>query len=90
MDAKQIERKEVLMSAQSFRFLHAGSFHLQQTLGGIADAPEHMIELLVNAPFAAAANVFQAAISEEVDFVLLAGDILDPTRAGPRAVAFFA
>lgn len=88
MDAKQNERKEVLMSTHSFRFLHAGSFHLHQTLGGISDAPEHMIEMLVNAPFAAAENVFQAAISEEVDFVLLAGDILDPTRAGPRAVSF--
>jgi hypothetical protein len=76
------------MSGQSFRFLHAGNFHLQQTLGGIPEAPEHLIELLVNAPFEAAQNVFQTAIREEVDFVILAGDILDPTHAGPRAVAF--
>lgn len=76
------------MSGQSFRFLHAASFHLEQTLGGISDAPEHMLELLINAPYQAAENVFQTAIREEVDFVLLAGDILDPTHAGPRAVAF--
>lgn len=76
------------MSGQSFRFIHAGSFQLEQTLGGISDAPEHMLELLINAPYQAAENVFQTAIREEVDFVVLAGDILDPTRAGPRAVAF--
>ncbi|MBP87892.1 MAG: hypothetical protein CMJ64_14410 [Planctomycetaceae bacterium] len=76
------------MSGQSFRFIHAGSFHLEGTLAGISDAPEHMLELLVNAPYEAAENVFQAAIREEVDFVVLAGDLLDPTHAGPRAVAF--
>ncbi len=76
------------MPAQSFRFLHAGNFHLERTLGGIADAPEHLIEALVNAPFDAAERVFQAATREEVDFLVLSGDLFDPTRAGPRAVAF--
>ena len=54
----------------------------------IYDAPEHLLDLLVNAPYLAAEQVFQAAVREEVDFVILAGDVLDPTRAGPRAVAF--
>ena len=76
------------MSGQSFRFLHTGNFHLERSLSGIPDAPEHLRESLVNAPFDAAENVIQAAIQEEVDFVILAGDILDPTKAGPRAVAF--
>lgn len=76
------------MSGPSFRFLHAGSFHLERTLAGFSDPPEHLLEALVNAPFDAAERVFQAAIREEVDFVVLSGDLFDPTHAGPRAVAF--
>lgn len=76
------------MSGQSFRFLQAGSFHLERTLAGFSDPPEHLMESLVNAPFDAAEQVFQVAIREEVDFVVLSGDLFDPTRAGARAVAF--
>jgi hypothetical protein len=76
------------MSGQSIRFLHAGSFHLEATLQGLYDIPEHLAETLVNAPFTAAEHVFAAALREEVDFVILSGDLLDPTNAGPRAVAF--
>jgi hypothetical protein len=76
------------MSGQSFRFLHSGSFHLERTLAGFSDPPEHMLESLVNAPFDAAERVLQAAVREEVDFVVLSGDLFDPTHAGPRAVAF--
>jgi len=75
------------MPGQSFRFLHAGGFRLDATLHGLHDAPEHLLETLVQAPLAAAENVFQAAVREEVDFVVLSGDLLDPTLAGPRAVA---
>ncbi len=76
------------MSGHSIRFLHAGSFHLEATLQGLYDVPEHLAEALVNAPFAAAERVFTAALREEVDFLILSGDLLDPTNAGPRAVAF--
>jgi len=76
------------MSGHSIRFLHAGSFHLEATLQGFYEVPEHLAETLVNAPFAAAERVFAAALREEVDFVILSGDLLDPTNAGPRAVAF--
>jgi hypothetical protein len=76
------------MSGHSIRFLHAGSFRLEATLQGLYDIPEHLAETLVNAPFAAAERVFASALREEVDFVILSGDLLDPTNAGPRAVAF--
>lgn len=76
------------MSVQSYRFLCAGGFHLHAVLHGIPDAPEHLLELLVNAPYRAAEQVFQAALREEVDFVLLTGDLVDAASGGPRAVAF--
>jgi len=76
------------MSSHSFRFLHTGGFHLERTLGGMLEAPEHLRDTLANAPYAAVDHVFDAALREEVDFIVLTGDVLDPTKAGPRAVAF--
>lgn len=76
------------MSAQPFRFLHASDFHLEQPLGGLAEVPPHLRELFIDAPFTAAERVFDAAVRERVDFVILSGDILDPTLAGPRGISF--
>jgi exonuclease SbcD len=72
----------------AFRFLHAGDFDLQQPLTGLADVPEAIQSLLVDAPYTAATRVFDIAVREEVDFIVLSGNLLDIDQAGPRAVAF--
>jgi DNA repair exonuclease SbcCD nuclease subunit len=76
------------MSGQHFRFLHAGAFALDQPLAGLSEIPEPLIELLIDAPFAAAQKVFDAAIEERVDFAVLNGDLLDLSRPSARAIAF--
>ena len=76
------------MSGQSFRFLHASDFHLEEPLGGLAEVPPHLGELFLDAPFTAAERVFDVAVRERVDFVILSGDILEPTLAGPRGISF--
>lgn len=82
------ERTEVLMASQSIRFLHACGFHLHAVFQGLRSAPESLLEILVNAPYRAAEQVIQAALREEVDFVVFSGDLLDAASGGPRAVAF--
>jgi DNA repair exonuclease SbcCD nuclease subunit len=74
--------------SQAFRFLQAGDFHLEQPLYGLADIPDDWRHLFVDAPLQAARKVFETAIKEEVDFLLLTGDSLDPPKAGPRAISF--
>jgi DNA repair exonuclease SbcCD nuclease subunit len=74
--------------SEAFRFLHAGDFHLEQPLYGLTEIPDDWRHLLVDAPLQAARKVFETAVKEEVDFVLLAGDLLDPPTAGPRAISF--
>jgi DNA repair exonuclease SbcCD nuclease subunit len=74
------------MAGQSFRFLHTGGFQLASTLQGLAHVPEHLRDELIAAPQKAAQAVFDAALREEVDFVVFSGDILDPGTAGPAAV----
>ncbi|MFV1964361.1 MAG: exonuclease SbcCD subunit D [Pirellulaceae bacterium] len=76
------------MAGQSFRFLHASHFCLASPLSGIVDVPDDLRDLLVHAPREACERVFEVALREEVDFVVLSGDILEPAGAGPAIVAF--
>ena len=62
------------MSGQHFRFLHASDFALDEPLHGCRrGAGSRCAELLIDAPYLAAERVFDAAIEERVDFVVLIG-----------------
>jgi DNA repair protein SbcD/Mre11 len=76
------------MAGEFCKFLQASDLHLEQPLYGLTEVPDHLRELLLEAPLQAAARVFETAILEDVDFVILAGDVLDPHTAGPHAMAF--
>jgi exonuclease SbcD len=76
------------MSNWPFRFIHASDFHLDQPLAGVSELPEHLRELFLEAPYIAAKAVFETALIENADFVILSGDILHPLYAGPRGVLF--
>lgn len=70
----------------SLRLLHASDLHLEQPIYGLSEVPESLRELLIEAPYHAAEQAFEAALSEDVDAVLLAGDVLNVDRAGPPAI----
>ncbi len=76
------------MSTHSVRFVHASDLHLEQTLGGLTSVPTWLRDDFIDAPFKAAENVFDVAVKEDVDFVVLSGDVLDIETAGPRAIDF--
>lgn len=76
------------MASTPLRFLHAGDFHLEEFPSGITEAPDHLRDLLIDVPYRAAVNVFDAALREAVDFVVLAGDLLQPEITGPRGALF--
>ncbi len=78
------------MSNRPFRFVHAADFHLESPLVGISDVPEHLRSALIDAPYRAAQRVFETALAEEADFVLLSGDLLDAQETGPRGPLFLA
>ncbi len=71
---------------QPLRLVHTSDLHLERPLYGLADVPEHLRELLVEAPFQAAEQVFETALAEDADAILLAGDVLHVDRAGPPAI----
>jgi DNA repair protein SbcD/Mre11 len=74
--------------SDAIRFLHTSDFHLEQPLYGVSEIPDDWKHWFIDAPLQAARKVFETAIKEEVDFVLISGDVLDPDTAGPRAMAF--
>lgn len=76
------------MSERPFRFVHASDLHLERPLAGVTEVPEHLRELFLDAPYSAARKLFDRALHDEVDFVVLAGDIADLDLAGPRAALF--
>lgn len=78
------------MPNRAFRFIHAADLHLEQAPQGVAYVPDHLKDLFVDSAYAAARRVFDAACTERVDFLILAGDVLDGRRTGPRGPLFLA
>lgn len=75
------------MSGESFRFIHASDFHLERPLGDLDVLPKHLRSALASAPRNAALSVFEAALAENIDFLVLSGDLLSPTAAGPHGMS---
>jgi len=76
------------MAQPPFRFVHASDFHLERPLYGVAEAPDHLHDLFLDAPYRAAQRVFDLVVAEQVEFLVLSGDILHCECAGPRGPAF--
>jgi DNA repair protein SbcD/Mre11 len=71
---------------QPLRLVHASDLHLERPIYGLAEVPDQLRELLIEAPYQAAERVFETALAEDADAVLLAGDVLNVDRAGPPAI----
>lgn len=74
--------------SETFKFIQASDFHLDQPLRDLPELPTHLKSTIANAPYQAAKKIFDLAITEKVDFVLLAGDLLDVDAGGARPAAF--
>lgn len=61
----------------SFRFLHTGDIHLDSPLKGLAGQDGRAAEAIRTATRQALANLVDAALKEEVSFVIIAGDLYD-------------
>lgn len=64
-----------------FRFLHAADLHLDSRFVGLAQLPQAVRSYLRESTFAALGRLVGVAVEEEVDFVVISGDVYDITDA---------
>lgn len=74
--------------SDTIKFVHASDFHLDRPISGLAEIPKHLIKTLASAPYEAAQRVFDFALTERVDFLLLSGDLFDQDSGSARAPSF--
>ena len=70
----------------TIRFVHAADLHLDSPFLGIrSDAPELVTQTLRNATFSAYENIIGLCLREQVDALLIAGDVYDGADRSLRA-----
>lgn len=75
------------MPGESFRYIHASDFHLETPMGDLDSLPSHLRDALATAPRRAALAVFEAALADNIDFLVLSGDLLSPQATGPHGMS---
>ena len=74
----------------TFRFIHAADLHLDSPFTGIrAAAPENAAKALYSATFDSYRNIIDLCVAEQVDALLVAGDIYDGADRSLRAQRAF-
>ncbi len=74
----------------AFRFVHSADIHLDSPLRSLALLDERLAELIGNATRQAFRNIVNLCIDEEVDALLLAGDLYDGDQTSMKTATFFA
>lgn len=70
------------------KFIHAADLHLDSPFLGLTNLPNSLLTVIRQSTFAAVTKVFDRAISEHVDFVVLAGDLFDRSEQSVAAQAY--
>jgi DNA repair exonuclease SbcCD nuclease subunit len=75
---------------KSFSFIHTADLHLDSPFSGLRQVDGEIADLLKDATFRAFDNVVDLALKNEVDFLLVAGDVYDAADRSLRAQLKFA
>ncbi|WP_341778540.1 metallophosphoesterase family protein [Levilactobacillus sp. HBUAS70063] len=70
------------------KFIHAADLHLDSPFLGLRHLPASLLAQVRQSTFDAATVIFDRAIDEHVDFVLLAGDLFDRAEQSVAAQAY--
>ncbi|NIK68320.1 DNA repair exonuclease [Paenibacillus sp. BK720] len=68
-----------------FRFIHAADLHLDSPFRGLSKVPETLKEKLQASTFSALRRLTDAAIREQVDFIVVSGDLYDEADRSLKA-----
>ena len=70
---------------QPFRFVHAADLHIDSPFRGLRDVDRRVGERLRESTFEAFRNLVDLCVDEQVDFLVIAGDIYDGADRSVRA-----
>lgn len=69
----------------SFRFIHAADLHLDSPFIGISGLDDDLRSFIQESTFRALERLVQLAIGEQVDFIVISGDVYDSSNISLRA-----
>lgn len=73
----------------NFRFIHAADIHLGSNLHIRQNLNKDLMKIIDNAVYESFERIFNIAVSEKVNFILLCGDIYDRDSRSIKANSFF-
>jgi DNA repair exonuclease SbcCD nuclease subunit len=71
--------------ANGVKFIHAADLHLDSPFKGLPDLPDPLFEAIRNSTFHALNHLVDAVIEENVDFLLITGDLFDHEKQSLKA-----
>lgn len=74
-----------MIALHPFRFIHAADLHLDTPFTGMTGIPDRLRSYLQDSTFAALSGLVDLAVSEEVDFIVISGDVYDAADSSLRA-----
>ena len=73
---------------EMIKFLHCADLHLDSPFKGLSSLPEGLFKRLSESAFLSFRRLIDIAISEKVDFVIIAGDLYDSGNRSLKAQSF--
>jgi DNA repair protein SbcD/Mre11 len=70
------------------KFMHCADLHLDSPFKGLARLPEGLFKRLFESTFLSFERLVRIAVSEQVDFVIIAGDLYDSGQRSLKAQSF--
>ena len=70
------------------KYIHAADLHLDSPFKGLKNIPENLFDKIKDSTFESLKKIVDTAVSHDVDFVLLAGDIYDVEDRSIRAQVY--
>ncbi len=70
------------------KFIHAADLHLDSPFKSRSKMPSNIVNALMNSTFVAAKRMFDYAIENKVDFVILSGDVFDVDNRSLKSEIF--
>lgn len=70
------------------RFIHTADLHLDSPFKGLTDLPDRLLHTIHNSSFESFKKIIAEAITKEVDFILIVGDLFELNTRSIKAQSF--